>query len=113
MAAILDFLHLLVHLYAAARLAYSGNPKTAWELYERMLRDAWDGKVQTVIDTLASQVRRLRAIGLPAGQWREPSSTGKDACRVVELAWLMWNGIGNGWTIRVTGGWGFRSAVRW
>jgi len=34
---ILDFLHLLVHLYAAARLAYSGNPKTAWELYERML----------------------------------------------------------------------------
>ena len=84
---ILDFLHLLVHLYAAARLAYSGNPKTAWELYERMLRDAWDGKVQTVIDTLASQVRRLRGDRAPAGSvGGNPSSTGKDACRVVELA---------------------------
>jgi len=73
---ILDFLHLLVHLFAAARLAYAGNAKAAWQLYERMLRDAWAGKVQTVIDTLQAQVTRLCAA----------ASVGKDACRVVELA---------------------------
>ena len=49
---ILDFLHLLVHLYAAARLALVKNPRAAWKLYERMLRDAWGGKVQAVIDAL-------------------------------------------------------------
>jgi len=72
---ILDFLHLLVHLFAAARLAYGKDAKAAWKLYERMLRDAWGGKVQAVIDTLRSQVSRLRA----------DSSGGADACRVVEL----------------------------
>jgi len=73
---ILDFLHLLVHLFAAARLAYAGNAKAAWNLYEGMLRDAWAGQVQAVIQTLQAQVPRLRAA----------ASAGKDACRVVELA---------------------------
>jgi hypothetical protein len=73
---ILDFVHLLVHLFAAARLAYSKDPSGAWKLYERMLRDAWGGKVQAVIDALQLQVGRLRA----------EASAGKDACRVVELA---------------------------
>jgi len=73
---ILDFLHLLVHLFAAARLAYAANAKAAWKLYERMLRDAWGGKTQAVIDTLRSQASRLRG----------DSSAGKDASRVVELA---------------------------
>jgi hypothetical protein len=72
---ILDFLHLLVHLFAAARLAYAPNAKAAWKLYERMLRDAWAGNVQAVIDRLASQVSRLRS----------DSSAGKDNRRVVEL----------------------------
>jgi hypothetical protein len=72
---ILDFLHLLVHLFAAARLAYVKDPKAAWKLYEGMVRDAWGGKVQAVIDTLRSQVSRLKA----------GASAGKDACRVVEL----------------------------
>ncbi len=73
---ILDFLHLLVHLFAAARLAYAGDAKAAWELYERMLRNAWGGRTQAVIDDLKSELGRLRG----------KSSTGKDACRVVELA---------------------------
>lgn len=73
---ILDFLHLLVHLFAAARLAYGKDAKAAWKLYERMLRDAWGGKVQAVIDALRSQVSRLHA----------EASAGKDAARVVELA---------------------------
>jgi hypothetical protein len=72
---ILDFLHLLVHLFAAARLAYSRDTKVAWKLYERMLRDAWSGKVEAVIEALRSQVQRLPR-----------SSGGKDAARVVELA---------------------------
>lgn len=73
---ILDFLHLLVNLFAAARLAYAGDAGAAWKLYERMLRDAWGGRVQEVIDTLQSQCRRMRA----------DASTTKEARRVVELA---------------------------
>jgi len=73
---ILDFLHLLVHLFAAARLAYPRDARAAWKLYERRRRDAWGGPVQEVIDTLKSQWDRMRA---------DASST-KDACRVVELA---------------------------
>jgi hypothetical protein len=73
---VLDFLHLLVHLFAAARLAYGKDVKAAWKLYERMLRDAWSGRVQEVIDTLQSQLGRLHA----------EASVGKEACRVVELA---------------------------
>lgn len=72
---ILDFLHLLVHLYAAARLAYSRDPRAAWKLYERLLRDAWGGKVQAVIDALGEQVKRLRS-----------DVSAKENCRVVELA---------------------------
>jgi len=62
-------------MFAAARLAYGKDAKAAWELYERMLRDAWGGKVQGVIEMLRSQASRLRA-----------DSAGTDACRVVELA---------------------------
>lgn len=73
---ILDFLHLLVHLFAAARLAHARDSRAAWKLYERMLRDAWGGRVQAVIDTLKSQLSRMRA----------DASNAKEACRVVELA---------------------------
>jgi hypothetical protein len=73
---ILDFLHLLVHLYAAARLALTRDPARAWKLYEQMLGDAWAGRVQEVIDALKSQVSRLKTQG---------TSAGKDAFRVVEL----------------------------
>lgn len=72
---ILDFLHLLVHLYAAARLANRKDARAAWALYERMLRDAWGGKVQAAIDTLRSQASRLKT--------HAPADT--EARRVVEL----------------------------
>ena len=72
---ILDFLHLLVHLFAAARLAYGKDARAAWKLYERMLRDAWSGKVDAVIEALRSQAQRLCK-----------SRGGNDASRVVELA---------------------------
>jgi hypothetical protein len=73
---ILDFLHLLVHLFAAARLSFARDPRAAWKLYEQMLRDAWSGRAATVIDTLKSQLTRMRA---------DPANT-TEACRVVELA---------------------------
>jgi hypothetical protein len=73
---ILDFLHLLVHLFAAARIAFGKDTKAAWTLYEKMLRDAWSGKVDAVIETMQSQVARLKA---------DPSVS-CDGRRVVELA---------------------------
>jgi hypothetical protein len=74
---ILDFLHLLVHLYAAARLAFAKEPARAWKLYEQMLRDAWAGRVQEVIDALKSQASRLKT---------RATSVSQEAHRVVELA---------------------------
>lgn len=60
---ILDFLHLLVHLYAAATAAYrdqgSGGTCRAWRLYEQMLRAAWAGRVRQVQTTLRQQLERL------------------------------------------------------
>jgi hypothetical protein len=65
---ILDFLHLLVHLYAAATAAYRGQGKRAWRLYERMLRSAWAGRVDPVKADLSEQVARL---GPPPPQVRD------------------------------------------
>lgn len=56
---ILDFLHLLVHLYAAATAAYRGQATRAWQLYERLLRAAWAGRVQEVEAALTEQLQRL------------------------------------------------------
>jgi hypothetical protein len=56
---ILDFPHLLVHLYAAARLSFPNQPRAAWDLYERMLRNAWAGRAREVLQTLQEQVDRL------------------------------------------------------
>lgn len=56
---ILDFLHLLVHLYAAATAAYRSQAKRAWPLYERLLRSAWAGRVEEVEAMLAEQLQRL------------------------------------------------------
>jgi hypothetical protein len=60
---ILDFLHLLVHLYAAATAAYreqgSRGAFRAWRLYERMLRAAWAGHVQQVQAMLREHRERL------------------------------------------------------
>ena len=57
---ILDFLHLLVHLFAAARMAHIGDTKSAWTLYEQMLHDAWAGRVPQVLAALQSQLDRLK-----------------------------------------------------
>ncbi len=74
---VLDVLHLLVHLFAAARLAHAGDATAAWKLYEQMLRDAWGGRVAAVIETLEAQLARLAGTG--------GSAAARDARRVVAL----------------------------
>lgn len=74
---ILDFLHLLVHLYGAATAAYRGKGKPAWRLYEKMLCWAWAGEVQKVIRALESELDRL---GLP-----RPKARNDDPSRIVSL----------------------------
>jgi hypothetical protein len=59
---ILDFLHLLTYLYAAARaVAGKGAEETlkAWSLYERWLRQAWSGKSKQLLEELTQAGRKL------------------------------------------------------
>jgi hypothetical protein len=56
---ILDFLHLLSHLYAAAQAAHKGQPGKAWTLYVRLLRLAWSGKGAELLETLRKHAERL------------------------------------------------------
>ena len=58
---VLDFLHLLVHLYAAATSAHRGKAKAAWRLYSRLPRRAWAGDVETVLALLHAETERLGA----------------------------------------------------
>ena len=74
---ILDFLHLLVHLYAAAIAAYRGRGKMAWKRYESWVRSAWAGEVDKVIEGLEAECRRLGPVPAGAGQ--------DDARKVVSL----------------------------
>lgn len=74
---ILDFLHLLVHLYAAATAAYRGQARAAWDCYERWIRWAWAGQVQELIAGL--QVESVR-LGQPP-----PKAPENDCRRIVSL----------------------------
>ncbi len=74
---ILDFLHLLTHLYAGATAAYVGRGKTAWKRYESWVRWAWAGEVEKVIEGLEAECRRLGPAPAGAGQ--------HDARKVVSL----------------------------
>lgn len=56
---VLDFLHLLVHLYAAAQAAWSSAPRRAWTLYLKLLQQAWGGQVGEVLRELERHAHRL------------------------------------------------------
>jgi len=75
---VLDFLHLLVHLYAAATAAYRGQARPAWSLYERWIRQAWSGQVKPLIAGLQAVCERL---GPPP-----PKASDDDPRRIVSLA---------------------------
>src|SRR5262249_61088083 len=56
---ILDFVHLLVHLYAAAAAAAGKDSAAAWALYTQWLCWAWSGRVVLLLGGLRAVCRRL------------------------------------------------------
>lgn len=56
--AILDFLHLLTYLYAAAQAA-GGDAKAGWKLYVQWLRWAWQGQRAELLSALREAAVRL------------------------------------------------------
>ena len=56
--AILDFLHLLSYLYAAAQAA-GGDAQTGWKLYAQWLRWAWQGRRAELLTALKTAAGRL------------------------------------------------------
>jgi hypothetical protein len=55
---ILDFVHLLTYLYAAAGAAKGKGAPAAWLLYERWLRLAWSGEVASLLAALRAAARQ-------------------------------------------------------
>jgi hypothetical protein len=66
--AILDFVHLLVYLYAAAQAAAGKVVAAAWGLYTRWLCWAWSGKVALLLGALRAASRRAGAAPEGAGE---------------------------------------------
>ena len=56
---ILDFLHLLAHLYGAACAVEGKGTAGAWALYERWLRQAWSGQVPELLAGLRAGCEKL------------------------------------------------------
>jgi hypothetical protein len=57
--AVLDFVHLVVYLYAAACAAFGRSTEAAWAAYERWLRQAWSGESGQLLRGLQKQGERL------------------------------------------------------
>lgn len=64
----MDFLHLLAYLYGAAHALRKKGSAAAWRLYERWLRCAWSGQVNTLRKELRAG---SRAVGEPPADARE------------------------------------------
>jgi hypothetical protein len=56
---ILDFVHLLTYLYAAAGATAGKGTPAAWALYERWPRWAWAGEVKRLLGGLREAARRV------------------------------------------------------
>lgn len=60
---ILDFIHALTHVYAAAT---AGRPqREGWDVYERWITSVWQGRVA---DTIAELAARQQELGLPTAE---------------------------------------------
>ena len=102
--AILDFLHLLAYLYAAAHAIEGKKAAAAWGSYERWLREAWAAQISKVLAGLRAGCAKL---GPPPQDCSDD-----DPRKVVAGALGMWRTIDNGWITRVTAGWDCPSAAR-
>ncbi len=56
---ILDFVHLISHLYSAAQAAHKASKTRAWTLYEKLVRLAWAGRVAAIERVLKQQAERF------------------------------------------------------
>lgn len=56
---ILDFLHLVAHLYGAAQAAFGKDTKEAWAFYKKLIIKAWGGEVGSLIKMLEIQSKRI------------------------------------------------------
>ena len=65
---ILDFLHLLAHLYAGACAAEGKGTEAAWALYTQWLSWAWSGKVVLLLGGLRAVCQRLGEAPAEAGE---------------------------------------------
>jgi hypothetical protein len=81
--AILDFVHLLVYLYAAAQAAAGKGADAAWGLYTRWLCWAWSGKVALLLGALRAASRRAGAAPEGASE-DDPRRVLADAVTYVE-----------------------------
>lgn len=81
---ILDFLHLLAYLYAAAQAVAGKGSTQAWKLYERWLRWAWSGQVKELLSGLRVGAAKL---GAPA----EGCSDDDPRKVVAEAVGYVWN----------------------
>lgn len=79
---ILDFLHLLVYLYAAAGALMGKGTIKAWERYERWLRWAWAGNVSDLLKELAEAAAKLGEAPKGADE-RDPRRVVADALTYV------------------------------
>lgn len=80
---ILDFLHLLGYLYAAAQAAFGPRTAAAWSAYERWLRWAWSGRVEELLAELRAASQRL-GVPPPAGPEDDPRRVVAEAVGYVE-----------------------------
>jgi hypothetical protein len=81
--AILDFVHLLGYLYAAAQATCGKGTQAAWQTYERWLRWAWAGQVSELLAGLRAGCVRVGAP--PAGCAEEdPRKVAAEALGYVE-----------------------------
>ena len=56
---VLDFIHLVAHLYGCAQAALGKNTQEAWALYKRLVKKAWGGEVGSLIKMLEHQSQRI------------------------------------------------------
>lgn len=80
---ILDFLHLLGYLHAAAQAAEGKATSAAWIVYERWLRWAWSGQVKELLTDWRAACRKLGAPP-PGASDDDPRRVAAEALTYVE-----------------------------